>query len=82
MPELRVFGFSIRKGMTEGPVTSSVYRKVTDVMKQLILSYTDKPSGEQYTTICRALVTKYPMLKGMVGNEIVSMELLPYQNYY
>ena len=37
-----------------------------------IWRYTQYPSSEDYTTVCKLLVQKYPVLKDTIGNGFVS----------
>lgn len=45
--------------------------KVVEMMKLHLLQYSIKPSGEQLTAVCRALIAKYPKLADTVGSDIV-----------
>ena len=67
-----MFGYSVKKGLKKGPVTNKVVNKVIEITMYQVLRFTERPNGEQYSAVCRALVKEYPMLKCSVGNEIVS----------
>lgn len=37
-----------------------------------LFAYSDHPTGDEYNTVCRKLVSKYPVLKDTIGTEYVS----------
>lgn len=52
-------------------VTAKARREITQVLRTLTTMYTHYPSSEQYITVCRNLVTKYPKLRDDKENPFV-----------
>ena len=49
-------------------VTGIARREIVQVLRTYMLVYTTMPNSEQYNTVCRKLVTKYPELKDAEGD--------------
>ena len=52
-------------------ITKKVRMEVINVIAFSILSHTERPTSEEYTTVCRMLISKYPVLRDAIGNGYV-----------
>jgi len=62
------YSWSVQKAIETGIIASKARKEIVQVLRTLILSYTKYPTSEQYTTISRKLVEKFPKLKDPVGS--------------
>jgi len=68
IPELCTFSSFVKEAVKTGIVSSRARREITQVLRTYIIAYTVHPTSEQYTTVCRKLVSKYPALEDTQGN--------------
>ena len=63
----------MRDAVKTGVVSARARREVTQVLRTYIIPHTTIPNSEQYTTVCRRLIAKYPKLEDTEGkSQIVS----------
>jgi len=62
IPELSTFSDSVKDAVRTGVTTSKARREITQVLRTYITAHTFYPKPEQYTTVCKKLVEKYPKL--------------------
>lgn len=68
-----MFSGHVKDAIKSGVVSARARREVTQVLRTYITAHTITPSSEQYTTVCRKLVAKYPKLEDTEGkSRIVS----------
>ena len=53
----------MREAVRTGVVSARARREVIQVLRTYIMAHTITPTSEQYTTVCRKLVAKYPKLE-------------------
>lgn len=53
-------------------VRASTRTEVIESIGRQMWNHTKTPSSEEYTTVCRILVSKFPVLEDTTGNGIVS----------
>lgn len=63
IPEASFFSACVQDAISTGIVTSKARREIIQILRTFILAYTIYPTSEQYTTVCRNLITKFPKLK-------------------
>ena len=63
IPDASAFSGSVQEAIKTGVVTSKARREINLVLRTYVIAHTVYPSSEQYNTICRSLVTKFPKLK-------------------
>ena len=54
-------------------ITKKVRIKVINMIAFSILGHTERPTSEEYTTVCKKLISKYPVLRDTIGNGYVSI---------
>ena len=57
--------------MKQEIIIDKVRREIVHSIALQMYQHTTYPTSEEYTTVCRRLVEKYPFLKDTVGNGIV-----------
>jgi len=67
IPEVSTFSGFVKEAIKTGIVSSKVRREITQVLRTYMVAHTVYPTSEQYTTICRKLITKYPALRDTLG---------------
>ena len=67
IPDLRSFSHHVKEAVTTGVITARARKEINQILRTYITAYTTQPSSEQYTTVCRKLVEKYPNLKDTKG---------------
>lgn len=73
IPELQTFSSFVRCAVKTGVVSSCARREIVQVLRTYMITHTITPTSEQYTTVCRRLVAKYPKLEDTGGkSRIVS----------
>ena len=60
---------------SDGVITKTVRSEIITVIALGMWQITTQPTSEEYTSICRALVQKFPVLKDTHGNGYVSCVL-------
>ena len=53
-------------------ITKSVRCEIGEILSHRVYSVTEYPTSAEYTAICVALITKYPVLADTYGNGYVS----------
>ena len=66
-PDLRSFSHHVKDAVTTGVITARARKEIIQVLRTYITAHTIRPTSEQYTTVCRKLVEKYPSLKDTKG---------------
>lgn len=73
IPELGNFSSFVKEAVKSGIVSSHARREIIQVLRTYITANTVRPTSEQYTTVCRKLILKYPTLQDTEGkSRIVS----------
>ena len=67
IPELRTFSYHVKKAVATGVVSSRARREIIQVLRTYITAHTVKPTSEQYKTVCKRLIFKYPKLEDTEG---------------
>jgi len=67
IPELNNFSQHVKNAVNSGAVTQRARKEIYQILRTYITAFTNYPSPEQYTTICRKLIEKYPALKDDEG---------------
>ena len=62
IPDLHSFSPFVKDAIDNGIVTGRAKREIIQVLRTYITAFTMYPAPEQYTTVCRKLVEKYPLL--------------------
>ena len=52
-------------------MTDGCRKEIISTIALQMYQYTTYPTSEEYTTVCRRLVVKYPFLEDTIGNGIV-----------
>ena len=79
IPDLTNFSQHVRNAVSSGVVTSRAKREILQVLRTYATAYTEYPSSQQYTEVCRKLVEKYPKLKDIEGcTKFVSASFMPW----
>ena len=68
-----VFSRATIEHMEKKVITKSVRTEVGETLSHRVLAVTEYPTPEEYTAICRALITKYPILADSCGSGYVSL---------
>lgn len=73
IPELKTFSSFVRDAVKTGVVSARARCEIVQVLRTYVTAHTIKPTSEQYTTVCRRLIAKYPNLEDTEGkSRIVS----------
>ena len=76
IPDLNRFSPHIQSAINNGIITGRAKREIYQVLRTYITAFTLYPTPEQYTTICRNLIEKYPILGDTDGpSKYVSFNL-------
>lgn len=67
IPDLRSFSHHVKDTVTTGLITARARKEIIQVLRTYMTAYTVRPTPEEYTTVCRKLVEKYPSLKDTKG---------------
>ena len=57
-------------------LTKAVRIEVVAVLTNLIMMHTRFPTSDEYNTVCRNLIEKYPRLQDTIGNGYVSCQYI------
>ena len=71
VPDAKSFSSCIQHAINTGIVTAKARREFTQVLHTHMIVHTINPTSEQYVTICRKLIVKYPKLEDEKGNAFV-----------
>lgn len=63
IPDLKTFSISVHDAVRTGVVEGRARREIIQVLRTYMIAHTLQPTSEQYKTVCKALVTKYPKLR-------------------
>ena len=63
IPDASAFSGSVQDAIKTGIITAKARREINLVLRTYIIAHTVYPSSEQYNSICRSFVTKFPKLK-------------------
>lgn len=67
IPELNNFSQHVKDAVNSGVVTLRARREIVQVLRTYMTAFATRPKPEQYMTICRKLIEKYPALKDHDG---------------
>lgn len=67
IPELRTFSDHVKEAVATGVISSRARREIIQVLRTYMTAYTVKPKSEQYKTICKKLILKFPKLEDTEG---------------
>ena len=65
--DFHTFSSNVKEAVDSGVITGIAQQEIIQVLHTYMLVHTIKPTSEQYNTVCRKLVTKYPKLKDTEG---------------
>ena len=63
------------ENIQRGIITKGTRTEIIQTTAQMMWMNTKFPTSNEYTEVCRMLVTKYPVLKDSVGNGYVSIQV-------
>lgn len=66
------FSKRVTQAISDGVITKTVRSEIITVIALGMWQFTTQPTSEEYTSICRALVQKFPVLKDTHGSGYVS----------
>ena len=76
IPDLQSFSQHVKNAVNTGVITARARREINQVLRTYMTAYTIFPTSEQYTTICKKLIEKYPSLKDTEGTtKYVSVQI-------
>ena len=67
IPELKSFSQHVRNAVDSGIVTGRARREIVQVLRTYMTAHTVYPTSEQYKTVSKKLITKFPSLKDSEG---------------
>lgn len=67
IPELRTFSQHVKDAVTSGIVPGRARREIVQVLRTYMTAHTIKPNSEQYNTVCKKLISKFPKLSDSKG---------------
>lgn len=67
IPEKDFFSATVNKAISTGVVPSKARREIVQVLRTLMMVHTVYPTLEQYISMCKGLIEKYPNLADKVG---------------
>ena len=67
--DLQTFSDHVREAVSTGIVTGRVRREIIQVLRTYITAHTVYPKSEQYKTVCRKLLEKFPKLEDTEGKQ-------------
>ena len=77
IPELQIFSHHVKDAIATGIIPGRARREIIQVLRTYMTAHTIKPNSEQYNTICKKLILKYPKLSDTKGKtKYVSMHTL------
>jgi len=78
IPQKSSFTNSVQEAIRTGVITSKARREIISVLRTYIVAHTVYPTSEQYNTVCRKLVSKFPNLMDteLGKSTIVSIKLV------
>ena len=68
----QVFSRATTQSMANKVITKSVRCEIGETLSHRVYSVMEYPTSSEYTAICVALITKYPVLADTYGNGYVS----------
>ena len=80
IPELRGFSQHVKDAVRTGVITARARREINLVLRTYMTAHTIRPTSEQYNTICKKLIAKFPKLKDTEGkSKYVSVQIFVFQ---
>ena len=76
IPQLRSFSQHVKNAVDTGIITGRARREIIQVLRTYMTAHTLYPTSEQYKTVCKKLITKFPRLKDTEGTHYVSTTYL------
>lgn len=73
IPELKSFSQHVKNAVDTGIVTARARREIVQVLHTYITAHTVYPTSEQYKTVSKKLIMKFPSLKDTEGTHYVSI---------
>ena len=71
------FSARAEEAISSGQITKRVRTEIVQSISSLMLIHTKTPTSDQYNTVCRKLIEKYPKLKDDIGSTgFVSIDML------
>lgn len=67
------FSRATMKVLSEEVITDKARIEIVSAIALQAYQHTTYPTSEEYTTMCRKLIERYPFLKDKIGNGIVSL---------
>ena len=67
IPELRTFSQHVKDAVATGIIPGRVRRVMVQVLCTYMTAHTIRPNSEQYNTVCKKLILKYPKLSDKEG---------------
>lgn len=64
------------EAMERGVIKKGARTDIINMVAFKVFEHTSRPTSEEYTTVCRMLIVKHPVLKDKVGNGYVSSHIL------
>ena len=66
------FSRATMRAIKKKMVTNSARIEIVTAVAYQLFAITDYPTKQEYDSVCRALITRYPVLKDTIGNGFVS----------
>ena len=77
IPDLQSFSQHVKDAVKTGVITAQARREINQVLRTYMMSHTIRPTSQQYNTVCKKLITKFPKLMDTEGiSKFVSPQLL------
>lgn len=70
------FSRATMEAMERGVIKKGARTDIINMVAFKVFEHTSRPTSEEYTTVCRMLIVKHPVLKDKVGNGYVSSHIL------
>ena len=81
-PEFKNFLHFVQRAVATGLVTGRARREIVLVLRTFISAHTMFPKSEQYTTVCRKLISKYASLQDKEGStKFVRTDCYAFNNF-
>ena len=63
IPDASTFSGCVQEAINTGVVTAKARREINLILRTYTVAHTIYPTSEQYNTVCRKLITKFPNLR-------------------
>jgi len=67
IPELQTFSHHVKDAIATGIIPGRARREIVQVLRTYITAHTITPNSDQYNTVCKKLILKYPKLGDKKG---------------